>query len=322
MRSIVAFRWRAFLVCSAASMLAGSAAAQARRAKHPAAPDWSAVENALGRKGTSSPGGVIRFGFPRGDLNVVLHGVTLKPALALGSWVAFKQITDHAMVMGDLVLLENEVATVMASLQQNGVDETALHNHLIGESPRVMYMHIHAIGNAERIAKAVRSALEFTNTPLAAVPATSPAPSPTAIAPTLDTAVVAKTIGVAGKTNGGVYQISVPRRERICDEGQEILPAMGVATAMNFQPTVGGKAAITGDFVLLGREVNPVLWTLGENGIEVMAIHSHMTDEQPRLYFMHFWAVDDPAKLAHGLRAALDRTNRRIPSSKPRPCKR
>ena len=147
-------------------------------------------------------------------------------------------------------------------------------------------------------------------------PATLP-PPPIAF----DTATIAKTIGVNGKTSGGVYQLSVPRRERICEEAQEIPPAMGVATAMNFQPTVAGKAAITGDFVLLGREVNPVLWTLSENGIEVTAIHSHMIDEQPRLYFMHFWAVDDAAKLARGLRAALDRTNRRVPT-KLRPCKR
>jgi hypothetical protein len=321
MSSAVAFRVRALLVCCAALIVTGSAAAQSRRTRQPAAPDWSAVENAIGRKGTPSAGGVVRFSFPRSDLNVVLHGVTLKPALALGSWIAFRRITDHAMVMGDLVLLDAEVSSVMASLQQNGVDQTALHNHLVGESPHVMYMHIHAIGNAERIARAIRTALEFTNTPLGAVPSATPAPTPTTIALTLDTAAVAKTIGVTGKTNGGVYQVTVPRRERICDEGQEILPAMGVATAMNFQPIVGGKTAITGDFVLLGREVNPVLWTLGENGIEVTAIHSHMTDEQPRLYFMHFWAVDDAAKLARGLRAALDRTNRRIPSSKPRPCK-
>ncbi len=309
-------------------MLAGSAAAQGKRRRQAPAPDWSVVETVLGRKGTPSPGGVVRFSFPRSDLNVVLHGVTLKPALALGSWVALKRIADHAMVMGDLVLLEPEVATVMASLQQNGVDQTALHNHLIGESPRVMYMHIHAIGNAERIARAVRTALEFTNTPLGAQASASPAPNPASSlppassVPTFDSVAVAKALGVTGKVNGGVYQVSIPRRERICDDGQEILPAMGVATAMNFQPTAGGRAAITGDFVLLGREVNPVLWTLGENSIEVTAIHSHMTDEQPRLYFMHFWAVDDAAKLARGLRAALDRTNRRIPSSKPRPCKR
>jgi hypothetical protein len=231
------------------------------------------------------------------------------------------------MVMGDLVLLEGEVTTVMASLQQNGVDQTALHNHLLGESPRVMYMHIHAIGNAERIARAVRTALEFTNTPLG-TSTSVPAPTPTStvqLTPMpipFDSATVAKTLGVSGKTNGGVYQLSIPRRERICEEGQEIPPVMGVATAINFQPTIGGKAAITGDFVLLGKEVNPVLWTLSENGIEVTAIHSHMIDEQPRLYFMHFWAVDDAAKLARGLRAAIDRTNRRIPSSKARPCKR
>jgi Domain of Unknown Function (DUF1259) len=324
----MAFFQRALLVCCAASVLAGSVAAQAKRTRRPTAPDWSAVENALGRKGTPSPGGIVKFSFPRSDLTVVVHGVTLKPALALGSWVAVKRIADHAMVMGDLVLLEGEVTAVMASLQQNGVDQTALHNHLLGESPRVMYMHIHAIGNAERIAKAVRTALEFTNTPLGSPASASPAPTPTSTMPptqiaiTLDTTTVAQTLGVAGKMNGGVYQLSVPRRERICDDGQEIPSTMGVATAINFQPTVGGKAAITGDFVLLGKEVNPVLWTLGENGIEVTAIHSHMTDEQPRLYFMHFWAVDDAAKLARGLRAALDRTNRRIPSSKARPCKR
>ena len=321
MSSTVAFRRSALLTCCAASVFAGSAAAQAKRTRQPIAPDWSVVENALGRKGTPSPGGVVRFSFPRSDLNVVVHGVTLKPALALGSWVAFKRIADHAMVMGDLVLLEAEVTTVMASLQQNGVDQTALHNHLLGESPRVMYMHIHAIGNAERIAKAVRTALEFTNTPLG-VPASTPTSTIPPIPIAFDTVAVAKTIGVTGKTNGGVYQLSVPRRERICDDGQEIPPAMGVATAINFQPTVAGKAAITGDFVLLGKEVNPVLWTLSENGIEVTAVHSHMTDELPRLYFMHFWAVDDAAKLARGLRAAIDRTNRRVPSSKPRPCKR
>ena len=327
MNSAMALFRRGFLVCCAVAALAGNAAGQARRTR-PTAPDWSVVENPLGRKGTPSPGGVIRFSFPRSDLNVVVHGVTLKPALALGSWVAFRRIADHAMVMGDLVLLDGEVTSVMASLQQNGVDQTALHNHLLGESPRVMYMHIHAIGNAERIAKAVRTALEFSNTPLGPQVAPSPPPTPpstvapTPVAITFDSATVAKTLGVTGKMNGGVYQISVPRRERICDEGQEVLPAMGVATAMNFQPMIGSKAAITGDFVLLGREVNPVLWTLSENGIEVTAIHSHMTDEQPRLYFMHFWAVDDASKLARGLRAALDRTNRRIPSSPARPCKR
>ena len=263
----------------------------------------SAIEDALGRKGTPSPGGVLRFGFPRGDLTVVKSAITLRPSFALGSWVAFQRIGDHALVMGDIVLLESEVEAVIASLQENGVEQTALHNHLLGESPRVMYMHIHAVGNPARIAKAIRTALEFTDTPLAPPPST-----PAAASVDLDTAAIARTIGVHGKVAGGVYQLSIARREKILVEKHEVPAAMGVATGINFQPTGAGKAAITGDFVLIGREVNPVLWELTQAGIQVTAIHSHMLDEQPRLYFMHFWANDDALKLARGLRAALDRT--------------
>jgi uncharacterized protein DUF1259 len=214
-------------------------------------------------------------------------------------------------VMGDLVLLDSEVASVMGSLQQNGVEQTALHNHLLRESPRVMYMHIRAIGNAVRIAKAVRTALEFTQTPLAAAPA---APAAAAASPAvldLDTAGIARVMGVRGKVNGGVYQLTFPRLEKIRQEKMDIPPAMGIATAINFQSTGAGKAVVSGDFVLLGREVNPVIWALGENGIEVTAIHSHMIGEEPRLFFMHFWANDDVGKLARGLKAALDRTRAR-----------
>jgi hypothetical protein len=263
----------------------------------------TAVETALGRSGTPNPGGVLKFGFPRGDLRVVANGVALNPAFALGSWAAFQRVGDHAMVMGDLVLLETEVESVMASLQRDGIEQTALHNHLLGESPRVMYMHIRAIGNPTRIAAALRRALEFTATPIAA-PTAAASPSPFS----LDTAAIASAIGIHGKMNGGVYQLSVPRREKILMEKHEIPASMGVATAINFQPTGTGKAAITGDFVLIGREVNPVLSALGESGIRVTAIHSHMIDEQPRLFFMHFWGNDDALKLARGLRAALDRT--------------
>jgi hypothetical protein len=193
----------------------------------------------------------------------------------------------------------------MASLQQNGIEQTALHNHLLGESPRVMYMHIRAIGNPARIARAVRTALEFSATPLAPPTATTATPID------LDTVAVAKVLRATGKTNGGVLQFAIPRREKILDEKHEIAPSMGVATAINFQPTGAGKAAITGDFVLLGREINPVLWALTQNGITVTAIHSHMTEESPHLFFMHFWANDDAVKLARGVRAALDLTRSR-----------
>jgi hypothetical protein len=291
-----------------ATAVAGSAAAQTSAARY-----WKPVEDALGRKGTPNPDAVLKFSFPRSDLTVVLDGVTLKPALALGSWVAFKRIGDHVMVMGDLVLLNDEVAPVMGSLQQNGIEQTALHNHLLGELPGVMYMHIRAIGNAERIAKAVRAALEFSDTPFGppAAPAPTTAVPATTPANDLDTAAIVRIIGVRGRMNGGVYQLSIPRREKIKEDKMEIPPSMGLATAINFQSTGGGKAAITGDFVLLGREVNPVIWALSENGIEVTAIHSHMIVENPRLFFMHFWANDDVPKLARGLRTALDRTRGR-----------
>ncbi|HMI45291.1 MAG TPA: DUF1259 domain-containing protein [Gemmatimonadaceae bacterium] len=301
---IVATRIRTLLILSGSFLaLAGRAAAQ--RTSPSSARYWKVVEDALGRTGTANPGDVVRFGFPRSDLSVVLHGVTLKPAFALGSWVAFQRIGYHAMVMGDLVLLDDEVESVMASLQQNGIEQTALHNHLVEESPHVMYMHIRAIGNPGRIARAVRTALEFTKTPL------GPSVAVPQAALDLDTAAIATIIGVRGKVNGGVYQLTIPRREKIKHDKMEIPAAMGIATAINFQSTGAGKAAITGDFVLLGREVNSVIWALSEAGIQVTALHSHMIGEEPRLFFMHFWGIDDVPKLARGLRAALDRTGPR-----------
>ena len=263
--------------------------------------DWAAVDQALGRKGAQQPGGVMKYSFPRSDLQVTANGMHLKPALALGGWIAFKQMGGDAMMMGDLVLTEDEVGPVMRALQQNGVEQTALHNHVVKESPRVMYMHVHGQGDPVKLAQVVRTALGQSKTPMK-VPAASPAATID-----LDTAAVARTLGATGKVNGGVFQVSVPRREPIREGGQEVPPSMSVATAINFQPSGGGKAAITGDFVLVAREVNPVIQALRGNGIEVTALHSHMLDEQPRLFFMHFWANDDAMKLARGLRAALDR---------------
>ena len=268
-----------------------------------AAGNWSAVDSALGRKGMAQAGGVVRYGFPRSDLQVTADGVRLEPAFALGSWVAFKRVGGgHAMAMGDLVLTEQEVAPVMKALQGGGVEQSALHNHLLLESPHVMYMHIFAHGDAAKIGAAIHTALAQTATPMEA-PAT-PAASASI---DLDTTAIAQALGRTGKVNGGVWQVSVPRRQRITDHGMEIPPTMGVATAINFQPTGGGKAAITGDFVMIASEVNPVIRALQDNGITVTGLHSHMLTETPRLFFMHFWGNDDAVKLAHGLRAALDR---------------
>ena len=264
----------------------------------------AALEQILGRKGNPSAGGVIRFGFPRSDLSVRLDNVDIKPALALGGWAAFKEgAAGQALVMGDLVLLEAEVPVVMQTLQAGGVQQTALHNHLLREQPHVIYMHIHAHGNAQAIARTIRDALAQTKTPMSAAGARNTAPPPD-----LDTVAIARVLRAAGKWNGGVYQVSVPRAEKITDDRTEIPPSMGVATAINFQPTGPGRAAITGDFVLRASEVNPVLRALRDNGIEITAIHTHMLTEQPKLFFMHFWANDDAVKLAGGLGVALDRT--------------
>jgi hypothetical protein len=267
--------------------------------------NWKQVEEGMGRPGQMQPGDVIKFGMPRGDLHVVLNGVEIKPALALGSWTAFKRDGNGAMVMGDLVLTEGEVEPVMLKLQEGGIHVSAVHNHLIGESPHVMYMHIASHGDAVQMAKAIHGALALTKTP---GPNTAPPPQPPAELG-FDQKRVEQILGHAGKINGGILQIAVPRAETITDSGMTVPPSMGVATALNFQPAGGGKAAMTGDFVLLGSEVNPVITALRQNGIAVTALHSHMLMEEPRLFFMHFWANDDAVKLAKGLRVALDRTN-------------
>jgi hypothetical protein len=264
---------------------------------------WTGVEQIFGRKGASQPGEIMRFSFPRADLSIKLDGIQLKPAFALGSWIALKQVAhDTVMAMGDLVLTEGEVAGVMTALQAGGVEQSALHNHVLNESPRIMYLHISAHGPAVQVARAVVDALKRTTTPMGSTTSAS-APA------LLDTIGIAKALGATGRSNGGVYQVSVPRNETIREAGHEVPPAMGVATAINFQPTEGGKAMIAGDFVVRPAEVNAVIRTLQAHGISVTALHSHMLDESPRMMFMHFWAHDDAAKLARGLGAALALTN-------------
>jgi hypothetical protein len=267
------------------------------------------VEQALGKAGAMQPGDVYKVSLPRSDLKVTAGGIELKPALALGSWVAFKKTGDMTMVMGDLVLTEDEVTPVLTKLQEGGVEVTALHNHVLRESPRVMYMHIHAMGDAPKIGKSIHDALALSKTPFTAPPA---GPQPQDIG--IDTRQIDQIMGQTGKANGVVFQYSIARGDDVMDtamntSGTVIPPAMGVAQAINFQSTGGGKAAITGDFVLLASEVNPVIKALRDNGIEVTALHSHMLTDSPHLFFMHFWANDDAQRLARGLRAALDRVN-------------
>ena len=289
---------------SVCAILLGSAIVASATATSAQDIDWQKVDEAFGRK-PAVVGDVHRYGFPRTDLNVTLDGVTIKPALALGGWVAFKPMHGEAMIMGDLVLLQTEVNAVMAKLIEDGIDISAIHNHLLRADPLTFYMHVGGHGDPVKMATAIRAGLAESKTPLTTPAATAPAP-----AIDLDTAQLDRIIGVKGQANGGVYQFAVPRRDPITEDGMQLSPVgpLGVAIAMGFQPTGGGKAAITGDFVLIGEEVNPVIKALRANGIEVTAVHNHMLTEQPRLFFLHFWANDDAIKLAKGLRAALDKT--------------
>ena len=269
-------------------------------------PEWmGAVGQALGKTGSAMPGGIYRVGLPRSDLKVTLDGVEIKPALALGSWLAFKKMSNQGMVMGDLVLLVSEVTPVMTKLEEAGLEVTALHNHLLRNEPFTMYMHVLGHGDPVKLAAALHSALAESKTPLESAGYSTPSASSI----DLDTATIDKALGHKGKVNGGVYQFNIPRAEPIKDGGMEVPEAMGSANAINFQPTAPGKAAITGDFVLIGKEVNPVIKALRANGIEITAVHNHMLNDQPRLFFLHFWANDDVAKLANGLKAALAHVN-------------
>lgn len=263
--------------------------------------DWSQVDAAIGKKAAVA-GSVHKYGLPRSDLHVTLDGVTIKPGLALGGWIAFEPSGDGAMMMGDLVLTETEVNPVMRSLLANGVQVTAVHNHLLRASPAPFYMHVGAHGDPAKLVTVVREALAETKTPFE--PSAVPVGEPPKI--DFDTAQVEEALGAHGKNNGGVYQFSIPKAKAIQAGGATVAPAMGVAHAVNFQPTGAGKAAITGDIVATAKEVEPLLRAIQSNGIEVTALHSHMLDDEPRLFFVHFWANADAVKLARGLRAGLD----------------
>jgi hypothetical protein len=265
-------------------------------------PDWMQVGQALGKSGTVQAGGVYRVGFPRTDLKVTVDGVALRPGFALGGWVAFQPIGGQAMVMGDLVMTQDEVGPVMRKLREGGIEITALHNHLLRAEPMTLYMHIEAHGDPAALASAVHAGLAAGKTPF------NPPPG-TAQPANIDMIGIDSIMGYRGQDSGGVYQFSIPRAQPVKDAGMDIAGPMGGAIAINFQPTGFDTAAITGDFILEAKEVNPVISALQAGGIEVTALHSHMLNEQPRMFFLHFWANDDARKLAKGLRAALDKVD-------------
>jgi hypothetical protein len=261
------------------------------------AENWQSVEKIFNRKGTENEN-MIKITFPRSDLKVMVGNVILNPGLALTSWAAFKPMPKETMVMGDLVLTDKEVSPVMFNLSKAGFLITGLHNHILNETPAVMYMHFDGHGDAVKLANNLKSALKLTGTPLGT-------PKP-AVTKKGNWGAVEKIIGVTGQNKGEIISFSIPRKEKVMADGDFVQPFLGVATAINIQ-FVGGKAAATGDFVLLANEVNPVIKALTEHGIAVTALHNHMMNENPRLFFMHFWGYDAPEKLAKGLKAAINK---------------
>jgi hypothetical protein len=269
--------------------------------RNSAALNTAAIDQGLGLTGQMQ-GDVYRVGIPRTDLSVTVHGIAIKPGLALGSWAAFRKAGDQAVVHGDLVLTETEINPLISKLQAGGLSITALHNHLIDETPRLMYLHYWGQGAEGALASALKAALQTTKTPL-----TPPAPPPaTPPDPGFDADAFQKALGRTGTVKGGVLGISIARPEKIMMMGVELPPAMGMATAINVQSAGGGKVAATGDFVMIDDEVNPIAKALRAHGIAITALHSHMIHGTPTLYFMHFWAEDTAANVAAGLKAATD----------------
>jgi hypothetical protein len=250
------------------------------------------------------PGDVYRVAFPRTDLNVTVGAVKVKAGFALGSWAAFKSLgVNGTAAHGDLVLTDTEINPVISALQQHNFEITALHNHLINESPSVMYLHFWGKGDAATLAAGLKDALSKSKTPIV------PSPAPVATGGVGDGGLPAdqiqQAIGLKGTVTNGVLALSQPRPETIQMMGVTLPPSMGMATAINFQSAGGGKVVATGDFVMLADEVNKVARALRQHDIAVTALHNHMLHGSPELYFMHFWGEGDPTAVASGLKAAL-----------------
>ena len=294
------------VVLSAIILLGASACtgSEQSQSQSPTPIDWETVGQAVGKEGELMAGDVYRINLPRGDLNVTSGGVTIQPGFALGSYTAFKQTgDDEALVMGDLVLTEEEYNRVISRLQEGGIEQTAVHKHLLEESPAIWWTHIHGQGEPVEMAETIRAALDLTGTPLSGGGGSGSQDLG------IDTGRLDEILGHTGRTDGGIYKYNIGRAESVTLHGTELNPPLGVATVLNFQPTGNGNAAINGDFVMTEKEVNPVIRALRENGIEVVSLHNHTLDEEPRLFYMHFWANDDAETLARGLRVALNETN-------------
>lgn len=261
--------------------------------------DWSRIQKIFKQKGIQQ-GNTIRINFARTDLKEKINGITIDSNLALGGYVAFTPMQDHAMMMCTMVLLQKEVAPVIEKLIANNIEITGMHNHLCGEDPKIVFLHCTGHGNAVKLAKGFKSALDKTKTPM----------SQKTVYPKCDInwQNVESILGFKGKKEGKLIFFSIPRADKVYQMDAEMSLPMGVGETINMQK-VGNKAISIGDFVVTAPEVNPVLKALTDNGLRVTSIHNHMLDENPRTFCLHYWGYDNPDKLAKGLKAALTNIN-------------
>jgi uncharacterized protein DUF1259 len=267
--------------------------------------EYQQVLSTLGKQGDFKDN-VLKVNIPRNDVKVTVAGVATPTPFGFGGWVAMtKGDGGHQVLMGDLVLLQDEVNPVMSALLDNGFDVTALHNHFFWDEPRMYYMHVHGHGIAAELAQKLKPALALIGTPAGtATPAASaPAAAPTPNA--LNTAKVAEIVGTQGEQNGSVYKITLPRNDlKVVEMGAAINARMGLNTWAAFTGT-NEKAAIAGDVAMLETEVTPVLKALRKNGLDVVAIHHHMTADRPVIIFLHYWGTGPADKLATAFKAAV-----------------
>ncbi|MFE7353740.1 DUF1259 domain-containing protein [Streptomyces sp. NPDC057543] len=266
--------------------------------------DWAAVAKALGRTGNMLRGTTYHTAFPRRDLHVVSDGVVVTPELALGTHVAFVRYADGStMLMGDVVVTERELQQVIDAWQAHGIEQTALHKHLLAQTPDIWWTHAHAHGHdAVALARGLRAGFDRTGTPPAR-------PSGPPVPVDLDIAGMEAVLGAKGSTEDGLYKVIFVRRETIADGHLILPPGLGSTSALNFQPLGGGRAALSGDCVMLAGEVQNALKALRRGGIKLVELHNHHLADDPRLFFTHFWAVGDGVELARAVRPALDATN-------------
>lgn len=270
----------------------GLAAAQA-----PLSAPWDSVGKILRTSGTPT-GGYYRYGWPRRDITLRVGDVTVAPALALGAWAGFSGDAPSTTMMGDLVLTSDELKPVLAELANQRIGVTAIHNHIVGD-PQITYVHFHADGDALDLASRLDRVLARTKAPRPVTAAAQPV--------TIDTALVFGTLGLRGRAQGNVAQLStvlVPGQ--VTMHGRTLNPALAYGTPINIQMVEGVRAVATGDFSITGEKVAPVLSALTANGITATALHSHLIGDEPKIYYMHFWADGPLPDVLRGLRAALD----------------